>query len=133
MLRDATLEHDVGEGLDHTEAVDQPCNQMKRYNPIRLFCWCLRGSQQSSSQTVLTQQALQYVAYRASAMATLPKLIAEVKRRFGTQTRIWLTEYGYNSKPPSKWLGVSNTAQLPLSRTTNSTKRIWPCATVTLI
>ncbi len=44
-------------------------------------------------------------------MATLPKLISEVKRRFGTRTRIWLTEYGYNSKPPSKWLGVSNTLQ----------------------
>jgi hypothetical protein len=44
-------------------------------------------------------------------MATLPKLITEVKRRFGTQTRIWLTEYGYNSRPPSKWLGVSNTLQ----------------------
>jgi hypothetical protein len=44
-------------------------------------------------------------------MATLPKLIAEVKRDFGTRTRIWLTEYGYNSKPPSKWLGVSNVLQ----------------------
>jgi hypothetical protein len=44
-------------------------------------------------------------------MATLPKLISEVKRNFGTSTRIWLTEYGYNSKPPSKWLGVSNTLQ----------------------
>jgi hypothetical protein len=45
-------------------------------------------------------------------MATLPKLIREVKRRFGTRTRIWLTEYGYNSKPPSKWLGVSNALQV---------------------
>jgi hypothetical protein len=44
-------------------------------------------------------------------MATLPKLIAEVKRDFGTGKRIWLTEYGYNSKPPSKWLGVPNTLQ----------------------
>jgi hypothetical protein len=44
-------------------------------------------------------------------MATLPKLIAEVKREFGTRTRIWLTEYGYNSKPPSRWLGVSNALQ----------------------
>jgi hypothetical protein len=44
-------------------------------------------------------------------MATLPKLIAEVKRRFGIRTRIWLTEYGYNSKPPSKWLGVPNSLQ----------------------
>jgi hypothetical protein len=44
-------------------------------------------------------------------MATLPKLIAEVKKNFGSRTRIWLTEYGYNSKPPSKWLGVSNALQ----------------------
>jgi polysaccharide biosynthesis protein PslG len=44
-------------------------------------------------------------------MATLPKLIREVKRDFGSRTRIWLTEYGYNSKPPSRWLGVSNALQ----------------------
>jgi hypothetical protein len=44
-------------------------------------------------------------------MATLPKLIQEVRRAFGVRTRIWLTEYGYNSKPPSRWLGVSNSAQ----------------------
>jgi len=44
-------------------------------------------------------------------MATLPKLISEVKRDFGSRTRIWLTEYAYNSKPPSKWLGVSNALQ----------------------
>jgi len=44
-------------------------------------------------------------------MATLPKLITEVKHDFGTRTRIWLTEYAYNSKPPSKWLGVSNALQ----------------------
>ena len=44
-------------------------------------------------------------------MATLPKLIQEVQRDFGSRTRIWLTEYGYNSKPPSQWLGVSNALQ----------------------
>jgi hypothetical protein len=44
-------------------------------------------------------------------MATLSKLVTEVKRNFGARTRIWLTEYGYNSKPPSKWLGVSNALQ----------------------
>jgi hypothetical protein len=44
-------------------------------------------------------------------MATLPKLIQEVKRDFGSRMRIWLTEYGYNSKPPSRWLGVSNALQ----------------------
>jgi hypothetical protein len=44
-------------------------------------------------------------------LATLPKLIDEVRRDFGTRTRIWLTEYGYNSKPPSTWLGVPNWLQ----------------------
>jgi hypothetical protein len=44
-------------------------------------------------------------------MATLPKLIREVERAFGARKRIWLTEYGYNSKPPSRWLGVSNALQ----------------------
>jgi hypothetical protein len=44
-------------------------------------------------------------------MATLPKLIQEVRRNFGTRTKIWLTEYGYNSKPPSRWLGVPNWLQ----------------------
>lgn len=44
-------------------------------------------------------------------MATLPKLIGEVQRNFGARTRIWLTEYGYNSKPPSRWLGVPNSLQ----------------------
>jgi hypothetical protein len=44
-------------------------------------------------------------------MATLPKLIEEVRRNFGLRTRIWLTEYGYNSKPPSRWLGVPNRLQ----------------------
>ena len=44
-------------------------------------------------------------------MATIPKLIGEVQRNFGARTRIWLTEYGYNSKPPSRWLGVPNSLQ----------------------
>jgi hypothetical protein len=44
-------------------------------------------------------------------MATLPRLIADVTKYFGSRTRIWLTEYGYNSKPPSTWLGVSNPVQ----------------------
>lgn len=44
-------------------------------------------------------------------MATLPKLIQEVRQDFGARTRIWLTEYGYNSKPPGRWLGVPNSVQ----------------------
>jgi hypothetical protein len=44
-------------------------------------------------------------------MATLPRLVKDVNHYFGARTRIWLTEYGYNSKPPSTWLGVSNSVQ----------------------
>ena len=38
-------------------------------------------------------------------LANLPKLVAEVRRDFGPK-RIWLTEYGYATKPPSP-AGVS--------------------------
>jgi hypothetical protein len=38
-------------------------------------------------------------------LANLPKLVAEVRRDFGPK-RIWLTEYGYNTKPPNP-AGVS--------------------------
>jgi polysaccharide biosynthesis protein PslG len=64
-------------------------------------------------------------------MATLPKLITEVKRRFGTQTRIWLTEYGYNSKPPSKWLGVSNA--LPARYVSEAALRVYLASHVDLL
>jgi len=40
-------------------------------------------------------------------MATLPRLITDVGKAFGTRTRIWLTEYGYQTNPPDKLLGVS--------------------------
>jgi len=40
-------------------------------------------------------------------MATLPRLLATVQRAFGTRTRIWLTEYGYQTNPPDRLLGVS--------------------------
>jgi hypothetical protein len=39
-------------------------------------------------------------------MATLPKLIADVRHAFGPSTRIWLSEYGYQTKPPDPFLGV---------------------------
>jgi hypothetical protein len=44
-------------------------------------------------------------------MATLPRLIADVGRAFGRATRIWLTEYGYQTNPPDKVLGVSPALQ----------------------
>jgi hypothetical protein len=44
-------------------------------------------------------------------MATLPRLLNAVQRAFGTKTRIWLTEYGYQTNPPDKLLGVSYAKQ----------------------
>jgi hypothetical protein len=39
-------------------------------------------------------------------MATLGRLLANVKSAFGSHTRIWLTEYGYQTNPPDRLLGV---------------------------
>jgi hypothetical protein len=43
-------------------------------------------------------------------MATLEKLISHVRRAFGNK-RIWLTEYGYQTNPPDRMLGVSPAKQ----------------------
>ena len=43
-------------------------------------------------------------------MATLERLQAEVARAFGAK-RIWLTEYGYQTNPPDRFLGVSHELQ----------------------
>jgi hypothetical protein len=43
-------------------------------------------------------------------MATLPRLVGEVGRAFG-RARIWLTEYGYQTSPPDRLLGVSPAKQ----------------------
>ena len=40
------------------------------------------------------------------SMATLPRLLSEVRKAFGPRTRIWLTELGYQTNPPDKILGV---------------------------
>jgi hypothetical protein len=44
-------------------------------------------------------------------MATLPRLLSHVQKAFGAHTRIWLTEYGYQTNPPDTLLGVSYAAQ----------------------
>jgi hypothetical protein len=44
-------------------------------------------------------------------MATLPRLLSAVQRAFGTHMRIWLTEYGYQTNPPDRLLGVSYATQ----------------------
>ena len=43
-------------------------------------------------------------------MATISKLVALVARNFG-RARIWLTEYGYQTNPPDRLLGVSPALQ----------------------
>jgi hypothetical protein len=44
-------------------------------------------------------------------MASLERLLREVSRAFGSKKRIWLTEYGYQTNPPDRALGVSNALQ----------------------
>src|SRR5581483_28682 len=44
-------------------------------------------------------------------MASLNRLLIDVKNAFGTKTRIWLTEYGYQTNPPDRTLGVSYAKQ----------------------
>jgi hypothetical protein len=43
-------------------------------------------------------------------MADLERLLREVRRAFGPK-RIWLTEYGYQTNPPDRVLGVAPAAQ----------------------
>ena len=43
-------------------------------------------------------------------MATLDRLLREVKRAWGGK-RLWLTEYGYQTNPPDRHLGVSGALQ----------------------
>ncbi len=43
-------------------------------------------------------------------MATIDRLVREVGRAFG-RTRIWLTEYGYQTNPPDGSMGVSPALQ----------------------
>jgi hypothetical protein len=40
-------------------------------------------------------------------MATLERLLTDAGRAFGPSTRIWLDEYGYQTNPPDRMLGVS--------------------------
>jgi hypothetical protein len=44
-------------------------------------------------------------------MSTLERLQREVWRAFGSKMRIWLTEYGYQTSPPDRGLGVSRALQ----------------------
>ena len=47
-------------------------------------------------------------------MATLERLLREVRRAWGTGKRIWLTEYAYQTNPPDRIAGVSQARQARL-------------------
>src|SRR5262245_29183369 len=40
-------------------------------------------------------------------LANLKVLVSEVRKHWGSRVRIWLTEWGYQTNPPDKFLGVS--------------------------
>ena len=40
------------------------------------------------------------------SLATLERLLRETSRAFGAHTRIWLSELGYQTRPPDNFLGV---------------------------
>jgi hypothetical protein len=44
-------------------------------------------------------------------MANLERLLTHVRRAWGTRKRVWLTEYGYQTNPPDRLLGVSQRLQ----------------------
>jgi hypothetical protein len=44
------------------------------------------------------------------SMSNLPRLLTQVRKSFGA-TPVWLTEYGYQTNPPDRWLGVSQALQ----------------------
>src|SRR5581483_5670404 len=44
-------------------------------------------------------------------LSTIGRLLRAVRQDFGTHTRIWLTEYGYQTNPPDRLLGVSYATQ----------------------
>ena len=49
-------------------------------------------------------------ACESLTLASLERLLAEVSRAFGAKP-VWLTEYGYQTNPPDRLLGVSESLQ----------------------
>jgi hypothetical protein len=45
-------------------------------------------------------------------MSTLERLATKVSAAFGKGTRIWLTEFGYQTNPPDPFLGISRVRQM---------------------
>jgi hypothetical protein len=67
---------------------------------------------------------------RTLTMARLPLIRADVTRYFGSKP-IWLTEYGYQTNPPDRILGVSYAKQA--SYEAAASLRVWQQAGVTIL
>jgi hypothetical protein len=63
-------------------------------------------------------------------MATLPKLLILVRRAFGPKP-VWLTEYGYQTKPPDDFLGVPPKRQATMLSL--AALRAWRLSRVTML
>ena len=63
-------------------------------------------------------------------MATLPKLLILVRRFFGPKP-VWLTEYGYQTKPPDDFLGVPPKRQATMLSL--AALRVWRLPRVTML
>jgi hypothetical protein len=67
----------------------------------------------------------------AFTMAALPTIRADVTRYFGASKQLWLTEYGYQTNPPDRLLGVSYVRQAQYIGTAAS--RVWRQPGVTML
>jgi hypothetical protein len=67
----------------------------------------------------------------ALTMASLPAIRADVTRAFGASKPLWLTEYGYQTNPPDRLLGVSYAAQARFIG--ESALRVWRQRGVTML
>ncbi len=67
---------------------------------------------------------------RTLTMARLPQIRADVTRYFGSKP-LWLTEYGYQTNPPDRILGVSPTKQAQYEA--QASLRVWQQAGVTVL
>jgi hypothetical protein len=67
----------------------------------------------------------------ALTMASLPAIRADVTRAFGASKPLWLTEYGYQTNPPDRLLGVSYAAQARFIG--QSALRVWRQRGVTML
>jgi hypothetical protein len=64
-------------------------------------------------------------------MANLPAIRADVTRTFGAAKPLWLTEFGYQTNPPDRLLGVSYALQAQYIG--EAALRVWEQAGVTLL